>query len=257
MLRASLDFAMGVDVSSELRVVAMLSSSRLSVPVVLSVLCIFAACGGEAPPPTCKTDEIVNLDLESSKRLNGDTEGDSRSTVVRIYQLTDAAGLSAAGFDALWSNDARAVLGESLLGADQISALPGERTSRKLIRNPKTQYVGIAGQFRQEDASGLWRAIIRLPPRIDPCALSSDRARAPLPPLWVNVYLQDYVIRAQTNFYMPSAPAGSLGPATAVQTSPTGAAPNPAGAVVESWTTPDVSSNPSPSSDRQRTGNQR
>ncbi len=140
------------------------------------------------------------LHFQTSRQLNQDSAGKSRSVGLWVYQFKSADAIMAATFDSVWVQGGAALNPTLAARPDHVTFLPGEQAVRRLRRQPNAAYVALAANFR--NGSQGWKSVVRLPPPVDPCSQPNDRPRPP--PLRLHVYLQDFWIRVQTNFHIPS-----------------------------------------------------
>lgn len=120
-----------------------------------------ACSSGPKPVPECKEPEPLRLVLRGSERLNPGEKGEPLATVVRVYQLKSPAKLSDAGFEEMLDKD-KDVLGEDMLGVQEVTLHPGERLDPPMKRMDEATYLGVVALFRQP-AGTSWRALYRLP----------------------------------------------------------------------------------------------
>lgn len=133
---------------------------RALVPILL-VSALLVGCGG-AQSPSCDPPSSLVLTIEAARRLNPDPRGRSLPTVVRIYQVTEAGPVETASFHEMWRTPEE-VLGEGLLGTDEVTIYPGRRIVRGFERNPDANYL-VAMALYRNPAGVSWRTILELPP---------------------------------------------------------------------------------------------
>jgi type VI secretion system VasD/TssJ family lipoprotein len=157
-----------------------------------------AGCAGAKP--TCKVPDTVELELESSDRVNRDEKGESLPTVIRLYQLVDLSAMQSASFDDIWERSDE-VLGETKAGKPiVITIYPGQIMVQRFKRNPAADFLVGAAVFRRP-IGGAWRTIDEWPLTGDPCAEQDDDEAAPkLKQLRVRMFLKDYRIESTNNF---------------------------------------------------------
>jgi type VI secretion system protein VasD len=114
----------------------------------------------EAAPP-CQDPEPLRLVLRGSERLNPGDKGEPLATVVRVYQLKGSGKIADAGFEELLDND-KTVLGDDLLGMQELTLHPSERLDPAVPRTDGAQYLAVVGLFRQP-AGTSWRVLYHLP----------------------------------------------------------------------------------------------
>jgi len=164
----------------------------------LSLGCLGMGCAGAKP--TCKVPDTVELELESSDRVNRDEKGESLPTVIRLYQLVDLSAMQSASFDDIWERSDE-VLGETKAGKPiVITIYPGQIMVQRFKRNAAADFLVGAAVFRRP-IGGAWRTIDEWPLTGDPCAEQDDDEAAPkLKQLRVRMFLKDYRIESTNNF---------------------------------------------------------
>jgi type VI secretion system protein VasD len=118
--------------------------------LILAACVTFAACGG--PPP----ETIVKIDLAASDTVNSQGGGPARPLRVRIFRLAGIQGFSRADFFSL-DGDPKKLLGQDLLGFDDVITAPGGTTSYRRTFEPDAHFVGITAAFAAIDQAD-WRA---------------------------------------------------------------------------------------------------
>jgi type VI secretion system protein VasD len=168
----------------------LIASSALSVALV----------GGCATVrPTCKVPDNVQLELESSDRLNPDERGRSLPTIVRIYQLTDIGNMEQSAFDDIWERG-KETLGDTIVKTDELTIYPGQLTQKRLKRDSKADFLVGVAVFRTP-MGGSWRTIQEWPLNGDPCKEHNDKKAAPsLAELRVRMFLENYRIESVNNY---------------------------------------------------------
>jgi type VI secretion system protein VasD len=125
----------------------------------VAALLALAGCallgGGDSTPAP------IDVEIESSVRLNPDESGQSLPTQVRLLQLKSGGKLEAADFGALYRGDKEA-LGEDLLQVDEVVVSPGEKVQKRVGRDRAATVLGIVGVFRRP-SGGTWRRMGELP----------------------------------------------------------------------------------------------
>src|SRR5262245_11415315 len=119
--------------------------------IAISVAVLLSACAA-APPPK---PQPLSFSIESAADLNPDASGRASPVVVRIYQLSTDADFLKSDFFALYGS-AEAALGKTLLGMQEVIAVPGEKTSVRLDMAHETNVLGIVVAFRDIDHAS-WR----------------------------------------------------------------------------------------------------
>src|SRR5262245_1030187 len=84
-------------------------SMRPGTPILLALLGAVAACKGEPPKAAAPCEQVVDLSLRASDRINPGDDGGPLPVVVRVYQLKERARVDAADFQGLWPDDAQAL----------------------------------------------------------------------------------------------------------------------------------------------------
>jgi type VI secretion system protein VasD len=114
------------------------------------------------PPPPCPTPEPIRVSIRASDRLNPGESGESLATTVRVYQLKDVSKLEAATLEQLLDND-RAVLGDDLVSASELTLYPGEAAVPSLSRREGAVFLAMVAFFRHPSGSA-WRVASKLAP---------------------------------------------------------------------------------------------
>lgn len=167
-------------------------------PSLALVLAASAGCAGT--PPSCKVPDTVEIELETSDRVNRDEKGQSLPTVIRLYQLVDLSAMQSASFEDIWERSDE-VLGETKAGKPIVLTIyPGQIMVQRFKRNPAADFLVGAAVFRRP-IGGAWRTIDEWPLTGDPCAEQDDEKAAPkLKQLRVRMFLKDYRIESTNNF---------------------------------------------------------
>ena len=118
------------------------------------------ACGG-APPPAPPSPTVVKLTLSASADANATATGQGAPTIVRVYQLSSAAGFEGAEFFRLLNTDT-AVLGQDLVKRDEYLIAPGTRKEETLTLPDRVKALGIFAGYRQFQ-SRTWRVVVPVP----------------------------------------------------------------------------------------------
>ncbi len=130
--------------------------------LLTALIAVGGGCGGTTVASECEVPGAVNLVVTTEERLNPDPDGRALPTVLRLFQLAELSGVETASFEELW-RDAEQVLGESVVGADELTVYPARRLERRFERNPDANYLLAMGLFRRPGGTS-WRAILELPP---------------------------------------------------------------------------------------------
>jgi type VI secretion system protein VasD len=161
------------------------------------LLAALQACAGAAP--TCKVPKAVELEVETSDRVNVDAEGQSLPTLLRIYQLSDLGTLQSSAFEDIWEH-AKETLGATLVAMEELTTYPGQVVVRHFDRNDKADYLVGVAIFRTPIGS-TWRTIAEFPLAGDPCHEQNNAKAAPkLSDLRVRMFLSDYRVESLNNY---------------------------------------------------------
>lgn len=165
--------------------------------LTLSLLYTLAGCAGAVP--TCKVPSALEVEIETSDRVNLDEEGRSLPTLVRLYQLKDIGLLQMAEFSDLWQS-AKETLGAALISVQELTTYPGQIVVQHIERDEKADYLVGVGIFRNP-VGATWRTVSELPLPGDPCQEKDDDKAAPkLSDLRVRMFLEDYRIESLDNY---------------------------------------------------------
>lgn len=163
----------------------------------LIVSCALQGCGGTLP--TCKVPSQIELEIETSDRVNLDAEGRALPTLLRVYQLTDIGLLQRASFEEMWEA-ANATLAQTIVAVSELTIYPGQIAVQRFERNPKADYLVGVAVFRNPLGSS-WRTIDELPLEGDPCKDRDDEKAAPvLTGLRLRMFLEGYRIESVNNY---------------------------------------------------------
>ena len=113
------------------------------------------------PPPACPEPEPLRVQMRAGDRLNPGEKSEPLATVVRVYQLKDAAKLTEAGFEEMLDRPAE-VLGPDLVAAKEYTVNPSEKLQPTFARADGATYLAVVALFRQPGGTS-WRALTRLP----------------------------------------------------------------------------------------------
>lgn len=103
---------------------------------------------------------FVELDIQSSSKLNPDIRGRASPVIVRLYELKSPVRFNQADFFALHEQDS-AILGEDLLAKEEFTVNPSELRPLQRQLNPRTRYLGILATYRAIDQA-VWRVSTRI-----------------------------------------------------------------------------------------------
>jgi type VI secretion system protein VasD len=173
------------------------SPSGLARALSLALVVLTAGCAGARP--TCKVPSAVELEVETSDRVNRDAEGRSLPTLLRLYQLRDFSRLQMASADDVFENP-KDTLGDTLLGTEEVTLYPGQVIVKRFQRNPQADYVVGVAIFRNPVGSA-WRTVQEFPMPGDPCAERNDPKAAPrFVDLRIRMFLENYRIESVSNY---------------------------------------------------------
>jgi type VI secretion system protein VasD len=169
----------------------------LATSLWLAVCLAVVGCAGA--PPTCKVPSALELEIETSDRVNRDGEGRSLPTVLRIYQVTDVSLLQMAAFDDMLEKP-KETLAATLVASDELTIYPGQITVRRFERNEKADFLVIMAVYRNPIGTA-WRTIEELPIPSDPCQeQDNDKAAPKLVDLRIRAFMEDYRIESINNY---------------------------------------------------------
>lgn len=176
---------------------------RLAVTVLMASVSLFAqACGSSvfsSPPPTCKIPKAVELEIETSDRVNLDADGRALPTQLRLYQLTELSFLQSATFEDIWQK-AKETLGATLVAFEELTTYPGQVAVRRFDRDEKADFLVGVAIFRNPIGS-TWRTIQEFPLPGDPCHERGDQKAAPvMKDLRLRMFLEEYRIESVNNY---------------------------------------------------------
>jgi type VI secretion system protein VasD len=101
----------------------------------------------------------MNIDLISRAAINPNGQGQSLSTVIRLYQLKNADTFEKLDYAQLQSDDL-ANLQQDLLAQKNIVLRPDASASISEPMEKGTRYVGVVAFFLNPDADGHWKLAI-------------------------------------------------------------------------------------------------
>ena len=155
------------------------------------------ACAGNVP--SCKVPSAVELEVETSDRVNRDADGQSLPTQLRLYQTRDLSRIQMSSADDMFEN-AKDTLADTLVAQDELTLYPGQIVVRRFPRSEQADYLVAVAIFRSPVGSS-WRTIEEFPMTGDPCAEKKDEKAAPkLQDLRVRLFLEDYRVESTTNY---------------------------------------------------------
>jgi type VI secretion system protein VasD len=167
--------------------------------ICLVFLCLSGLWGCAGTTPTCKVPKAMEVEIETSDRVNVDAEGRSLPTLVRLYQLKDLSLFQMAEFMDIWQS-AKETLGATLIAVQELTTYPGQVVVQRFDRDEKADYLVGVGVFRNPIGS-TWRTVSELPLPGDPCQEQDDEKAAPnLEDLRVRMFLEEYRIESVDNY---------------------------------------------------------
>ncbi len=155
-----------------------------SVGVAFAALAL-AACASKPPEPV-KID--MEFEVTTAAGINPDMNGRSSPLVLVIMQLRARDKFASADFFSLY-DPAAAILGEDLLGRDQLTLVPGATREIPMELDPETQFLGVVAAFSNLE-SATWRDVVEIPQKslIDKAKFfSKDRTRIVVKDLAVSI----------------------------------------------------------------------
>jgi type VI secretion system protein VasD len=169
-----------------------------------------AACAGVTP--TCRVPNAVELEVETSDRVNVDQGGEALPTIIRVYQLKNLSSMQSASFDDMLDRP-KETLGEAIVHEDELTIYPGQIMVRRFERESKADFVvGVA--IVRNPVGTAWRTIQEFPLPGDPCQEQDDPEAAPaLTDLRIRFFLDEYRIESVNNYAelpMRSCPKGTV-----------------------------------------------
>jgi type VI secretion system protein VasD len=154
---------------------------------------------GCATRPSCRIPDAVQLEIESSDRVNADERGRSLPTILRLYQLKDLSKIEQSAFEDIWQQD-KATLADTLVGQEELTLYPGQIMVHRFQRNGAADFLVGVAVFR-EPVGGSWRTIQEWPLQGDPCAEQDDEDAAPkMKKLRLRMFLENYRIDSVNNY---------------------------------------------------------
>jgi type VI secretion system protein VasD len=156
-----------------------------------------SACAGVTP--TCVVPSAVELEIETSDRVNIDQSGDALPTIIRLYQLKNLSSVQSATFDDMLDRP-KETLGDSIVHEDELTIYPGQVLVRRFEREPKADFlVGVA--IVRNPVGTAWRTLQEYPLAGDPCKEQEDPEAAPtLADLRIRMFLDEYRIESTNNY---------------------------------------------------------
>ncbi|MGD8860669.1 MAG: type VI secretion system lipoprotein TssJ [Myxococcales bacterium] len=163
------------------------------------VTCAALGVGCAGARPSCKVPTRVELELETSDRVNQDEKGRSLPTVVRLYQLEDLSRFQQSSFEDVWQQPEES-LGPTLVGSDELTIFPGQIMVHRFERDESADFLVGVAVFRTP-IGGSWRTIQEWPLPGDPCAEQDEEDLQPtLQQLRLRMFLERYRIVSVNNY---------------------------------------------------------
>lgn len=122
----------------------------------LAALLGLAGCASPPPPPT-----VVNLSLTTAPDTNPNAAGQGAPVIVRVYQLSSAAGFEKAEFFRLLNQDA-ATLGGDVVKRDEYLLPPGASKTVRIEPGPTVKALGVFAAYRDFGHVN-WRGVAEFP----------------------------------------------------------------------------------------------
>ncbi len=143
------------------------------------------ACGSKPAAP-----EKIEMEfrVSASARINPDVNGRSSPVVLVIMQLRSQDKFAAADFFSLYDPGA-AMLGDDLLGRDQLTVVPDSKRTIPMELDPDTQFIGVVAAFSNLEQAA-WRDVAEIPEKglMDKVRFfTSDRTHIALDELSVSI----------------------------------------------------------------------
>ena len=146
--------------------------------VILLVMTLSGCAGGGGKVPEVKMPEIkipesepppqptrLILDISASPGLNPNPIGNPAPLVVRIYELAETGRFTGSGFHSLYEDD-RSVLGDDMVGRDELRMRPGGRETMEKTLGSDTSAIGVVAAYRNLDGVR-WRSTAPIVPETD------------------------------------------------------------------------------------------
>ncbi|MEM7137424.1 MAG: type VI secretion system lipoprotein TssJ [Myxococcota bacterium] len=109
----------------------------------------------------CTKPEPANLWIQGSEELNPDASGEPLPTMVRVYQLSNLGEIEQVSFEDMIRRPDD-VLGETVLGMEEVTVYPGRSAFRSFERDPGANYVVGVAVVRQPSGTQ-WRKVLQTP----------------------------------------------------------------------------------------------
>lgn len=162
--------------------------------------------------PTCRVPTSMELEIETSDRVNIDQSGQALPTIIRVYQLKNLSAIQSASFDDMLDRP-KETIGDAIIQEDELTIYPGQIVVRRFERDPQADFIAGVAIFRNPVGSA-WRTFQEYPIPGDPCQEQDDPEAAPtLTDLRVRYFLNEYRIESVNNWAglpMRSCPKGTV-----------------------------------------------
>lgn len=107
-----------------------------------------------------KQIKVVHLDFVAREALNANDNGNPLSTIVRVYQLNNAASFNSSDYSSLFDKDSQ-ILKSSLVAQKDLRIRPGESISFDMPMEESAEFVAIAVMFNDPDLTNNdWRIVL-------------------------------------------------------------------------------------------------
>jgi len=187
-----------------------LSQHAWMLAVLLTLVASSSACATVIP--TCRVPSAVELEIETSDRVNIDQSGEALPTIVRLYQLKNLSAIQSASFDDMLDRP-KETLGDAIIHEDELTIYPGQIVVRRFERDPKADFIAGVAIVRNPVGTA-WRTLQEFPIPGDPCQEQDDPEAAPtLTDLRVRYFMNEYRLESVNNWAglpMRSCPKGTV-----------------------------------------------
>jgi len=114
-----------------------------------------------ASVPEQQGARAVSINISVSTQVNPDINARPSPIVVRVYQLKSLGSYKESDFYGLFE-DYETILGEDLIGSEQLHLNPGDTHTLKSNVAPEAQYIAVIAAFRDINQA-MWRDSILVP----------------------------------------------------------------------------------------------
>lgn len=132
--------------------------SMLASGGLLAAVVGLSACSSPPPPPP---PTVVSLSLTTAPDTNPNAAGQGAPVIIRVYQLSSAAGFEKAEFFRLLNQDT-ATLGSDVVKKDEFLLPPGSSKTVKLDPGPTVKAIGVFAAYRDFGHVN-WRGVAEIP----------------------------------------------------------------------------------------------